>query len=960
MIKRSRIAGTLVVIGLLGASPRLMAMSESELTALYLDVVEHAVEVFEPLWGDDSGRVPDSGFFDFRKYGNWRDEEYESAITVPGNGMVAYCYAVLLTETDKTHFSANNISREVLRDHAIKAIRWLCLTSDYVEHPYPYPIAQTYKGSSHLLRNGHWYRAPGKRCEALGWFTLAVAKLRGELDPSTQQLVQTVLTGTALKADPGYVWTPGQGGNHDQVIQDYTSTAGAAFLWPQMKDRAVCQDLVRRFGIGMVATEHDPACHVMADGKPVCDWGSGWNLYPDYSSDHHGWCQLWYGNDKLFHARTMTQILSVLTHSSMPETFTYSGNGFDGVADWVKILTLPEAEPASIHGMEYDAYYGCGLLSYCYGSLIRKDPIAAAFEERAARLLQKHTRAVRMYDYHRNSWAKAASAFLMHKYAGPRAEPLSYDVVVQRLNGTWHYPWQQALIHRSGNKWTSFSWGSISSVSSGSLTSASTYRPIGFVVPARTAETQPEPLVYLHPDSLGGSTIVRDKAGKLIENRVPESIYHCERTDAGFSTVGRISDRALERYYGFHSFDNGPCILYVRFVGRQDGVLDWSGLPVYFYVRPGMTSPRRYYDAEGEQPLEKAATRRTSWWCVNDQLGLAACGGNGQVRIERSIGFNWARKDNYRDQCDGIFVSPVTKQSLVAGETAVNMAVVLYPGVTHASIQRSGFGAQSLILPVGWCGIVASELASPFKQCLAISHLYGPTTDAWLDLHCEEGAPVLSVPAIISQVTASLTVHLENMESMRETVELYLQVPDGSRVRAVREKPGRYALEPLDGATPHVRVRYSGTGAKAVLVHSTAAFNSKQIPATDFTEGKPVELALSGRTVLEMAGPDGSDTMGPAVEIRNVTVREDNRVAVEIEADDQSGIASVEMYDNGKTIGHRTEPPFIFTCRPSIGWHTYQAVATDASSARNPQGSSKRTIEIKPITAGKKIAVPAR
>jgi len=118
------------------------------------------------------------------------------------------------------------------------------------------------------------------------------------------------------------------------------------------------------------------------------------------------------------------------------------------VLAWHKALCLPEGEPASVHGMEYDAYYGAGLLAYAYGAIVKKDPVSAALEQRAAGLLGRHARAVGVYDYHRNSWAKAAAAYLMHTLAGPRADPLPIQQAWDALRGAAHYRWQKNLIHR--------------------------------------------------------------------------------------------------------------------------------------------------------------------------------------------------------------------------------------------------------------------------------------------------------------------------------------------------------------------------------------------------------------------------------------------------------------------------------------------------------------------------------
>ncbi len=106
-------------------------LTEKQLMDLYLSIVEDTVSVFEPLWTDDSKRIPNSGFYDVRKYDDWTPtyKGYAGIVTIPANGLVDFAYAILLTETDKPDFTAKKIPRAVLLDHAVKSIRWCCLAA---------------------------------------------------------------------------------------------------------------------------------------------------------------------------------------------------------------------------------------------------------------------------------------------------------------------------------------------------------------------------------------------------------------------------------------------------------------------------------------------------------------------------------------------------------------------------------------------------------------------------------------------------------------------------------------------------------------------------------------------------------------------------------------------------------------------------------------------------------------
>jgi len=104
---------------------------------------------------------------------------------VPANGLVDFdfAYAILLTETDKLYFTAKNIPRAVLLDHAIKSIRWCCLTSLYVNNKYPYSYEDT---APQFLEGRYWRRLVGYRADETVFLTLAAARLWKQIDAETE------------------------------------------------------------------------------------------------------------------------------------------------------------------------------------------------------------------------------------------------------------------------------------------------------------------------------------------------------------------------------------------------------------------------------------------------------------------------------------------------------------------------------------------------------------------------------------------------------------------------------------------------------------------------------------------------------------------------------------------------------------------------------------------------------
>jgi hypothetical protein len=924
-------------------------MTEKQLMDLYLGVVEDAVAIFEPIWNDDSKRIPNSGFFDVRKYDDWTPsyKGYAGIVTIPANGLADFAYAILLTETDKPYFTAKKIPRAVLLDHAIKSIRWCCLTSVYVKNHYPYIYEDT---APQFLEGHYWRREFGYRADETGFLTLAAARLWDKLDSETRGYVEETMIGVSPKERFLRTWIPPQGGNQDEAKQDLGSTIGAAYLFPNRPDRKLYQDLVALAGIDITSTLHDFANNTLVMGKPLRDFAQGWNIYQDYTSDHHGWAQVWYGCDKLFEGWFYVDFLSRRDKLPMPETYTYPGNGFDGIGARMRVLAEPEGDPISVHGMEYDSYYGSGLLSYLHGAVVKKDPVAAALEEKAARLLKRNSDGVREYDYHRNNWGKAALAYLVHKYGGGRAEPPTFDKAWAALSGSYHHPWWQNLIHRAPNKLASFSWGTTSSKENhfGGAGNGVT----GHVLPARLDEAAPEPLLYIHPFSMTGEVEVTDAQGRKFQGPTPSDLYRFTRNDVGFHTAGRVTIGPVEERSAFFSFDEGPCLFVNLFRAKEAATLSWSGVPTYFFARPGVTSSRRYFDAAGERKLEQTQPYqvKSSWWCVNDQLGAVMLGGLGAaavgLEVERTVGRNWARTDAYKDKCDTIYAAAVSGTSLRPGDVAGDVAAVFYPEWDHAAIADAAraLAGSAVDLPAGWRGwVIPGAKAAVPTRYLALANLDGDVCQAPVALAFAEGSPILSLTTTVRGKSGVTAVKLARFETCGETIDAYLESLDGTAVEARRTALGKYALSPAFGTTAKVALRLAAAAGPLQVIDARGKMLQE---ITAGAQGYSFEVS-GPVTVIDRAALD-RDHLGPAVEIGKIVVREDGRATVPVIAADQSGIAQVRLLLDGKEIDSRDAGPFVWSGWPGTGYHTFQAVARDASPANNERTSDALTVKVQP------------
>ncbi len=497
LLKLSRFIRTILIIGLvvfIDASIAIGLDKEKELCDRYLKILEQGVDCFETIYSEDTpGHCVDTGFYDLRRYGNWthpRNEPYHTLCMIPGNGQVVLTYAVLLKYTQNNSFGKSGTTREMLFDHARKTIRWICKTSAYVEEPCPFlpEIRQD------LASGEQWKRRWGLRQDLLGYLSVGVALLWDDLDEDTKALFRKVAAGAALRGRVVRTRDRHGNGNHDQVKQDLSSTVGAAYLLMGHPEHDKFMEAVFGAGLDMVSTPQDKFSNTIVFGDtPLSELSKSVNLNADYSSFHHNHPSLWYGIDLIFEGRAYVEILSGLMRQTIPASYTYQGNGFDGVYRYACTLATNDGVLMHLRNPEYDCCYGGGLLAFCYGGAIQKDPKGAYLEMRAAQVLQGHTRAVKQYDYHRGSWAKAAMAFLIHQLNPGGPYSIAGDDSLKSLYGVHSFTPMRATVHRTSDKWASFVWGSDGQAGAGG--------PGAYVAPADPGGA----FLYNTSDSLSGS-----------------------------------------------------------------------------------------------------------------------------------------------------------------------------------------------------------------------------------------------------------------------------------------------------------------------------------------------------------------------------------------------------------------------------------------------------------------------
>jgi hypothetical protein len=364
-----------------------------------------------------------------------------------------------------------------------------------------------------------------------------------------------------------------------------------------------------------------------------------------------------------------------------------------------------------------------------------------------------------------------------------------------------------------------------------------------------------------------------------------------------------------------------------------------------------VTAGRRYFDAAGERQLEQAYKGRSTWWCVNDELGAVMLAGPAgppagvdSLELRRTVGRNWARTDAYKDKCDTIFAAPLAETSLNPGDVAGDVAAVFYPEWDHAAVAEAAraLGNSALDLPPGWRGwVVPGKKGAVPRRHLAVANLGASAGSGQVPLSFAEGAPLLAAAATVRGRSTRLPLELGPFETFGQTIDAYIEVQGPAEVEVRRTSLGRYSLKAAPGQSAKVTLRLAEAAGPLQVVDA-------QGKVTQDVQGGAGGYTFEVRgevTVVDRAAA-GSDNGGPAVEIGEIIVREDGRASVPVIARDQSGIALVRIFLDGKEIETRDSAPFVWAGWPGKGYHTFQAVAEDNSPARNQRRSDPVTVKI--------------
>jgi hypothetical protein len=298
-------------------------------------------------------------------------------------------------------------------------------------------------------------------------------------------------------------------------------------MFPNHPRAAAWHEAAVKYMMNTLCTADDLRETNLVDGRPANQWVGGPNLQPDFTLENHN----------IFHPSYVACSSYFLTQAAM--YYTYAGRPIPQAAmhhlidTWRMFQTviLPWGESAYPQGMDWELHSLTYINLFASLSTREQDPLAARLEQaglqylRAWQLMRHGDLSVPGSKLgitrHAINAEQAAYGFLAHKIFGPAARELTESAALAQEEGVWEYPYVDFIVHRTAQKFASFSWKN---------------RIMGMLIPiGKGHEANPDFTVPIH-NGLVGSFELEPRGS--VKTSVVEHSW--KKTADGFETTGAL------------------------------------------------------------------------------------------------------------------------------------------------------------------------------------------------------------------------------------------------------------------------------------------------------------------------------------------------------------------------------------------------------------------------------------
>jgi hypothetical protein len=582
----------------LGRADAPVAVAPNKASVQYLQLLENFAGWAEQHWNESE-----------QSY----DAQGAGVTWARGNGDVCIVYAVLLTALpDRSTFSSRKIPREVMLDHVRRTLRTVCLANKNCGDPRAKKPGTW--GGADGSRGGHWQAG----LETEHW-VFAAFLLARDLDDDTKTLVRQVAAAEAeLAKKPIPSAKPGNTAADDCVWNAGVLGVMAA-IYADDPRATSWDEWAKRWALNTEARDADRKSTRIVDGKPLGDWLSSTNVYPDLTLENHGFWDLPY--QVCFAALVEPALAYHLTGKKIPDSFCLNAREEgENILSWMTLADGDLLCPQGLDWAERDVQHSWAFTEL--GTLLDM-PWARVAEARCLKLLTQRQEKFGDGALHANDFGYETDlaccwsySYLLHRYFG---KPDGNDVF-NEPHGAKVFPHVSVGLYRSPDLVSSVTWfrsRQAVMVVPNNLQALGDY-PSFTAYRYDVKERQVSGLGYLQ---LQGEK-------KLRSFRVEGEPVVTQNNDGLTLSFGRtIPDVAMQQV-GYCALPTGQVLVFSRWRALKDiKVAELVDHPFYWMAIPGYL------------PTRTAEQRGDGIWSVDGKLQMQILGGaGGKVEKEGLLG----------------------------------------------------------------------------------------------------------------------------------------------------------------------------------------------------------------------------------------------------------------------------------------------------------------------------------
>lgn len=677
------------------------------------------------------------------------------------------------------------ITRELIKEMSIKALNWGCSTHRSLM-------------LKRCTNNRYWGSADKDADGSEGGYTwesslwaqsLAFAGwlLQDELNDRQKEHLKTLIV---AEANHQLTRTIPYGHLEDTKAEengwDTNILACAVALYPNHQNAKAWYLKCQEFAMNTYSIASDSLNTTVVDGKRVCDWFVGQNLFDDYTLQNHGF----------FHTSYQNIAIQELSESYLALKAMQKGNKFalpnalkhnvqPMFNEVLKELALADGELAMPNGNDWSMYLYDQLASYSAMACLYGDADALMLENRAFKNTQARQQTTTDGSWMLNSdigprrmgvtGRRVAMAWLYHRYfSTEELTPTSWEEFSSAHQTTKHFPYVNVVRSQSKERAVFFSWAT----QKGSYTGM-----IGTSNPAKNKIMIP--FRYRNTGNFLGYYKVNGKK----DNAVPliNGIYDIRENSFVMNGKLLTNDKSLTQSFTLYATP-GNAVIYMDYVESNEAVTitgERGGL-MGISTDPFTQTTRTLFTANGKTTSDgnNLTTFETGWVNIDNEVGI----------VGKNKGKQMAFGDN--DLLNSIYTSKIypsysnEERNYAAGEAVDTRNVVYYSNIDAKTTQRLANETQTYSTN-GYTGILAPD---PDGTCYFLLSRYSDADSTFTikDVSCSLGAPVFGDTTLISKSKSSTTFRCNKNESVANTINCFIK---GDGIKAIaNETEGKVNL----------------------------------------------------------------------------------------------------------------------------------------------------------------------